>query len=469
VEFNWQPREVPEVNTPYRRIKTKIPAPETVPVLERLRKAEPRATVSQPPIVWDRAEGFSIYDRAGNKWVDFTSGVLVANAGYKREKMYDAMLEQLDTGVWHTFLFANEPRARFVEKLKEAAPAGLDVVFLLTTGSESTEHAFKLMRTFGQGQGGKKKIGVVCFEAAFHGRTLGAQQIGGTPCLKEWIVNLDPDIHQAPFPDCHRCPVGKEGYDNCEEECFQHFLSFLEERLGGKDYQGRLAGVITESYQGGEARFMPKGYVERLAEWCRANKILLTFDEVQAGFGRTGKFFAFEHYGVVPDLICCGKGISGCLPLSAVIGRGEIMRQFPPGALTNTHSGNPISCAAALAHLELILEEDLVNKAQALEAVLQEEAEAIAKACPDIIWPIRTRGLVGAIGLVEPGTKNPVPALALAVVQRAVEKGLMLFAPVGPGSSTIKINPPLIITEEALRDGMTALREAIMECSAELL
>ena len=444
MEFNWQPREVPEVSTPYRRIKTKIPAPETVPFWRGCAGSSPgHPEPAAHPLA--RAEGFSIYDRAGNKWVDFTSGVLVANAGYKREKMHEAMLSQLETGVWHTFLLPTSP-ARFVEKLREVAPPGLDVVF--PPHHRLGKHRARLEADahLRPDPRGKRKIGIVCFEGAFHGRTLGAQQIGGTPYLKEWIVNLDPDIHMAPFPRLPPLPCRQEGYAECEDECFGQLLSFLGGALGGRTTRTPGRGDHRK-LPGGEARFMPKGYVERLAEWCRANQILLTFDEVQAGLRPDGQVLRLRALrgGARPYLLRQRH-----LRLPALVGRhraGEIMRQFPPGALTNTHSGNPISCAASLAHLELILEEDLVSKAQALEAVLREEAEAIARACPDIVWPIRVRGLVGAIGLVEPNTKKPAVALAFAAVQRAVEKGLMLFAPVGPGPATIKINPPLIITE----------------------
>ncbi|MGI6037380.1 MAG: aspartate aminotransferase family protein [Limnochordia bacterium] len=464
--FQRQPRMVPRVETKYRRIQTEIPAPETMPVLEKLAKYEPQATASQPPIVWDRAEGFQVYDRAGNKWIDFTSGVLVANTGFFNEDIYRAILGQLDKGLWHTFLFANEPRAALAEKLVEIAPPGLDTVFLLTTGSETTENALKQMRSYGLGRGGRDKIGIITFEGAFHGRTLGAQQIGGIPSLKEWIVNLDPNIYQLPFPDCFACPWGKEGYDDCDGECFDRFCDEVARHLDSRDFGRYLAGVITESYQGGQARFMPVGFVQRMAAWCRENDILLTFDEVQAGFGRTGKFFAFEHYGVQPDLICCGKGISGSLPLSAVLGRREILTQFPPGALTNTHSGNPLSCAAALKNIEIILEQRLTERAAQLGALLRREIDRIAAEYPSCVGPTRVTGLVAGIDVVdEEGA--PASALAARIVARTVEKGVLLFAPVGPGPATIKINPPLIIDEEALVEGIRTLHEAFGEVLEE--
>jgi len=343
------PRNVKKVDTPYRRIVTPIPVPESLPTLEDLREYEPRAVGGQPLVEWDRAKGFQVYDKYGNMWLDWSSGVVVTSAGHGRKETKEAIINQVNHGLLYNYSFPSEIRARLVKKLASIAPEGLDSVFLLSTGSETTECATKFARTWGQKMGGKRKIGIVSFDGAFHGRTLGAQMIGGIPSLKEWIVNLDPDMHQVPYPGDFRC----------ENRDFEVFEKTLEEKGITPD---RVAGVISETFQGGGASFMPKQYAQELASWCKENQVLLIFDEVQAGFGRTGKMFGFEHYDVVPDLICCGKGLSGGVPLSAVIGRKEIMDLYGPGSMTTSHTGNPVAVAATLANLEILERENLPKR-----------------------------------------------------------------------------------------------------------
>ena len=174
-------RKVPPVSTPYRRIVTDIPVPESIPVLKRLLDHEPRSMGGQPPVVWDRAEGIQVYDRWGNMWLDWSSGVLVTNAGHCHPKIRQAILDQVNHGLIHNYCFPSEVRAAAVEALARVAPQGLEKVFLLTTGAEACECAIKLARTWGRHIGGDKKIGIVTFQNAFHGRTLGAQMAGGIP------------------------------------------------------------------------------------------------------------------------------------------------------------------------------------------------------------------------------------------------------------------------------------------------
>ncbi len=459
--YPLDPVDVPEVETPYRRIVTPIPVPESVPLFQALHAAEPRSMQGQPPVVWDRAEGFQVHDRWGNMWLDWSSGVLVTNAGHGRRAMIDAVVGQAQHGLLHSYCFANEPRAKLVNRLQELAEAGIERVvgeghpplrvFLITTGSEATENAFKLARTWGRRRGGEEKIGLVTFERAFHGRTLGAQMIGGTPGLKDWIGTLDPNVHVVPFPDGFRT----------EETSFDLFLRTLEEKGIGPE---RIAGVITESYQGGGADFLPADYAKALRQWCTENEVLLIFDEVQAGFGRTGTFWGFEQYGVAPDIICCGKGISSGLPLSAVIGREDVMDLYGPGEMTSTHSGNPICCAAALASIGIIEEEGLVENARAVGEVLHKELGKLGERFGDRIGAIHGQGLVAGVHIVkEPGSIEPDGELASEIVIRAVCKGLMFFAPVGFGGATVKIAPPLCITADAVRDGAQALTEAMAE------
>ncbi|HVN06520.1 MAG TPA: aspartate aminotransferase family protein [Bryobacteraceae bacterium] len=448
-EYSLVPRSVPRIETAFRRIVTDLPVPESLPVLNRLYAYEPVAMRGQPPVVWHRAEGFQVFDAWGNQWIDWSSGVLIANAGHGRQEIVDAIAGQACARLLTTYCFPSEIRARLAEKLVSILPEPLKKVFLLTTGSEAVECAIKLCRTHGVRSGGRSKNVIVSYERAFHGRTLGAQQAGGIPALKEWIVNLDPGFIQCPFPDGYRTP----------DTSFSLFERSLREN--GIEPQN-VAGVMLETYQGGSAAFAPAAYMRDLRSWCTGHKALLVCDEVQAGFGRTGTLWGFEHYGIVPDLALFGKGISSSLPLAAVAGRADVMDQHPAGSMTSTHTGNPVCCAAALASIDLILRENLAENSRRVGARLHEKLCALASRTPQI-GRVEGKGLVAGIACVIPGSKEPDAELAWNVVLRAVEKGVLMFSPVGHGGATIKICPPLVITEAAILDSLAALEEAFAE------
>ena len=455
-EFSIAVRNVPRVETKFRRIVTPLPHPESVATLQTLRQLEPQSMRGQPPLVWDRAEDIFVYDNYGNQWIDWSSGVLVTNAGHGPKEIRDAVIQQVNHGLLHNYVFPSAPRAEFVSYLAKLAPPELQKIFLLTTGSEATECALKLARAHGIKVGGRGKIGIVGYERGFHGRTLGSQQAGGMAGQKSWIVNEDPAILNAPFPD---------GYWQTDTS-FASFLATIEER-GLKPEN--IAGVMMESYQGVGPDFAPVAYVQELAAWCRLHNVVLIFDEVQAGFGRTGKFWAFEHYGVTPDLICCGKGISSSLPLSAVIGREAIMDQFPPGSMTSTHTGNPVCCAAALANLKKLVGENLTENAARLGVVLHDGLRTLQQNYPQVIGQVTARGLVAGMQIVKPNTREPWHDLAHRIVELSFEKGLLMFSPVGAWGQTVKIAPPLTISREALEEGLAVLAEATSKAVAELV
>jgi 4-aminobutyrate aminotransferase-like enzyme len=405
----------------------------------------------QPPIVWDRAEGFQVYDAYGNCWIDWSSGVLITNAGHGRQEISDAIIRQASGKLLTTYCFPNEIRSRLLERLASLLPAPLKKIFLLTTGSETVECAIKLSRTHGTEVGGRDKHVIISYEKAFHGRTLGSQQAGGVPGLKEWIVNLDPGFVQVPFPDGFRT----------EDTSFEYFERCLAEQ---KVEPKNVAGVILETYQGGSASFAPPGYMQSLRQWCDRYKALLVCDEVQAAFGRTGTFWGFEHYGIVPDLACFGKGITSSLPLSAVAGRPDVMDLYPAGSMTSTHTGNPVCCAAALASIDCCIEENLAEKSRTVGAVLHEKLRELQSRLPQI-GCVDGKGLVAGVACVRPGTKEPDGELAWEVVRRSMEKGVLMFSPVGFGGATVKISPPLVIPEEALLESVSVLEEAFAEAT----
>jgi len=279
---------------------------------------------------------------------------------------------------------------------------------------------------------------------------MGAQLAGGMDAAKRWLGRSDDSFVQVPFPD---------GYKNADTR----FELFLESLAAQGVRPEQVCGVMSESYQGVGPDFMPVEYARRLEEWCRKNDVVLVMDEVQAGFCRTGTWFAYEQYGITPDLVACGKGISSSLPLSAVIGRADIMGLYPPGSMTSTHSGSPLPVAAALANVRELKKGSYLANAKALGPVLRDGLLAIQRRHPAEAGCVQARGLVAGIQVVKPGTKEPDPATALKVNERCFHKGLLMFAPVGIGGECLKIAPPLDISREALEEGLAVLGEAIDE------
>jgi 4-aminobutyrate aminotransferase / (S)-3-amino-2-methylpropionate transaminase / 5-aminovalerate transaminase len=454
-KYNLEPVKVPLVNTKYRSIVTALPVPESLSVFQQLTESEPVSMMGQPPVVWDKAEGFQVYDKWGNKWIDWSSGVLITNAGHGRKEIIEALQKVIEHKLLATYVFVHEKRAELTGMLQKLAPKPSEYqVFLLSTGSEATENCIKLAKTYALEKHGPGKKYLVSFTNAFHGRTLGAQLAGGNPRLKTWIVDEGKTFIQVPFPD---------GYKN-ENTSFDLFTGTLREKgINPKD----IAGVMTESYQGVGPDFLPVEYAQKLEAFCRENDIITIYDEVQSGFGRTGKMFCYEHYGVKPDLIACGKGISSSLPLSAVIGRKDIMSLYSPGSMTSTHSGSPLPVVAAVENLKIIIRENLVENASKMGKIMIPELLRIRNKYPDVLGCLQGKGLVAGIQVVKKGTKVPDSETAVKINEKCFHKGLLMFAPVGIAGECLKIAPPLMISEDALRESIAVFEEACDEILAK--
>jgi len=449
-QYDLTPVDVPKVETQYRTIQTPIPVPESLPIFAELSKSEPRSMMGQPPIVWHRAHDCTVQDRWGNRWIDGSSCVLVANAGHGRDEINQALHAKIDQGLLSTYVFVHEGRAQLTHILRELSPDPEHYqTFLLSTGSEATENCIKLAKTYAREKHGPQKKYFVSFNNAFHGRTMGAQLAGGMAKLKTWLGDtVDSSFVQVPFPD---------GYKN-EDTRFELFLESLAEQEIKPE---EIAGVMSESYQGVGPDFLPADYAQKLADFCREHDIVLIMDEVQAGFGRTGKMFTYQHYGIQPDLIACGKGISSSLPLSAVIGRTDIMALYAPGSMTSTHSASPLCVEAALANLQLIQKEKLVENAAVMGEILMPELERIGAKYPKRLGCVHGKGLVAGIQVVRPGTKTPDPETAVAINLKALQAGLLMFAPVGIGGECLKIAPPLTISEEMLNESIEVFEASV--------
>jgi 4-aminobutyrate aminotransferase-like enzyme len=449
--YDLTPVDVPKVETKFRTIKTKLPVPESLPIFEKLKRSEPRSMWGQPPVVWHKAEGFIVSDRWGNRWIDWSSGVLISNVGHGRREIKDALRAILDRGLLATYVFVHEKRAELTEMLTGLSPDPENYrTFVLTTGSEACENCIKLAKTYGLEKHGPHKKYLVSFNNAFHGRTMGSQLAGGMEKSKTWIVDRDPSFVQVPFPD---------GYKN-EDQSFDLFLRTLDEKgVAPQD----VAGVMSESYQGIGPDFFPVEYAQKLEAFCRQHDAVLIMDEVQSAFGRTGKMFCFEHYGIRPDLIACGKGITSSLPLSAVIGRRDIMSLYAPGSMTSTHSASPLPVVSAVANLKVLLGEGIVEHAAAMGEILMPELARIQRKHPEALGCVQGKGLVAGIQVVKRGTKEPDAETALKINVACFQKGLLMFAPVGIGGECVKIAPPLVISEEALRESIAVLEQAVDE------
>jgi 4-aminobutyrate aminotransferase-like enzyme len=450
-KYSLEPVKVPKVKTRFRTIKTKLPVPESLKIFNALADSEPQSMMGQPPVVWDKATGFQVFDKWGNKWIDWSAGVLITNAGHGRKRIIKGLRKVLDQRLLATYVFVHEKRAELTRMIQELSPDPSNYqVFVLCTGSEAVENCIKLAKTYAMEKHGPRKKYLVSFNHAFHGRTLGSQLAGGMPGIKKWIVDEGRTFLQVPFPD---------GYKN-EDTSFDLFLSSLENQ-GVKPED--IAGVLTETYQGVGPDFLPVEYAQKLQSFCQEHDIVTTYDEVQSGFGRTGKMFAYEHYGVKPDLVACGKGISSSLPISAVIGRKDIMGLYAPGSMTSTHSASPLPVVSAIENLKIIRKEKLVKHARKLGPVLKEGLEKIQAKYPDVLGCVQSKGLVAGIQVVKKGTKEPDAVTAVKINEKCFHKGLLMFAPVGIAGECLKISPPLVITREALVEGIQTLEEACDE------
>lgn len=425
-------------------------------MLERLYATESRAMHGQLPVVWDRAEGFQVYDAWGNCWLDFSSTIFVTNAGHGNPRIVAALRRVLDKPLLHTYTFATQERIDFIDYLIQNTPSQFEKAFLLSAGTEATECALKLMRMHGQATG-KRRGGILCFEGNWHGRTLGAQMMSWNPKQKEWIGYLDPDIHHLPFPypwrpEAQADPVG-------------YFRSNLEKMAEDKgiDPDKDLCGVMLETFQGWGAVFYPPAFVQAVVDFAHGHGMLIGFDEMQSGFGRTGKLFGYMHYGVEPDLLCCGKGASSSLPLAIVLGSSKVMDLPDIGSMSSTHSANPMVCAAGKANLEALLEDGLIDNAERLGVLFHLELQKIRAQFPNQISSVQGRGLVAGVIFNDPAGK-PLAPLCDRIAERCMQRGLLL---VHTGRESIKLAPPLCITEDALREGLDVFAQTIADCITE--
>jgi 4-aminobutyrate aminotransferase-like enzyme len=435
-----------KIKTKNRIILTKIPAPGTINLFNKISKLESRSMHGQIHIVWAKAKNFSVFDIAGNKFIDFTSTIFVSNIGHSNPRLKNYLKQTLKNNLIHSYAYINKIREKYLKKLIQFAGNGFEKAFLMSAGTEATEAAFKLMRMHGR-KAKKRKLGIICLEGNWHGRTLGAQMMSGNKKQKEWIGYQDKNIHHLPFP--YPWVTDEKG----SLKFLKKSLQKLKKKINIKK---DICGVMLESFQGWGAIFYPKKYVQLLSKICKKNNILLAFDEMQSGFSRTGRNFGFEHYKVKPDLICCGKGMGGGIPISGVIGKKKVLDLPDVGNMSSTHSANPIACSAGLAVLEEIKNKNLTINSSKKGKILQIGLKKLSKKYSSL-FRVYGKGLIASMVFNKKRNININNKLKL-LVEEAMRNGLLLCY---TGRESIKIGPPLTITTEALKEALEVIDNSI--------
>jgi len=416
--------------------------------LELARRFEPGCMNWQAPVVWDHGQGAEIWDVDGKHYYDWTSGVLVTNAGHAHPRLAEALAKQASR-LLNTFDFPTPERLTLAQRLIELMPAGLTKVIFMTTGAEALDAALRLARRY------TGNFEVVAFWGGFHGRSYGPMSVTGIAKIRHHFGPTVPGTILAPYPYCYRCPFEK-AHPECELFC----LDFLD-KVVEVESSGFLAGLVVEPYQGTAGFiFPPPGYLKKLEEWAKKKKLVFILDEVQSSYGRTGRMWALEHENLQPDILCLGKGIGSGAPLAAVVSRSEIFACLGPGEMSSTMGGNPLSCAGALAVLEIMAEERLVEKAAMNGEYLKNRLLHLQNKFP-FIGDVRGMGLVYGIEFVKDRkTKEPAPELAQQIVLKCVANGLMC-GKLGIHGNVMRVAPPLVITREQI-DASTTILEKVL-------
>ena len=427
-------------------LRTEIPGPRSREILERERRAVARPLIVHAPIVAAEARGATITDVDGNTFVDFVGGVGVANVGHNHPRVVEAIVEQSERFLHTDFtVVAYEGYVTLAERLGALVPiAGETRGAFFNAGAEAVENAVKLARLH------TGRHGVIAFDGAFHGRTLLALTMTSrTHPYKKGLGPFAPEVYRAPFPSSYRGPDAASALASLERMFTTH--------VPAED----VAAIVFEPQQG-EGGFIPAPpeFVSGLRRICDERGIVLVADEVQTGFGRTGRMFAMEHFDVEVDLLIVAKSIAGGLPLSGVVGRASIMDSPHAGAIGGTFIGNPVALAAAAAVLDVFEEEALVERAGLVGGVIRARMLEWQRRWPRI-GDVRGLGAMLAIELVrDPESKTPAPELAGAVVDDALQRGLILWK-AGVFGNCIRVLCPLTIADAELGEGLAAWEETL--------
>jgi 4-aminobutyrate aminotransferase/(S)-3-amino-2-methylpropionate transaminase len=412
--------------------------------MARREAAVPRGIGHSTRVMVASAQGARVTDVDGNQYLDFASGIGVMNVGHSAPAVLDAVRDQLSRFT-HT-CFSVAPYEQYIalaERLITLTPGSFPKKAMFTnSGAEAVENAVKIARH------ATGRPGVLCFEDAFHGRTLLALALTSKVTPYKAGFGPFPEVLRVPYAYCYRCAYGKT-HPACSFACVEsiatHFKRYAE--------ASSIAAVVVEPVLGeGGMVVPPPGYLTALAAFCRKHGILVIADEIQTGFGRTGRLFACEHDGLEPDLLVTAKSLAGGLPLGAIIGRAELMDGPGVGGLGGTYGGNPLACAAAHAVLDLFASGELVRRSEAIGARIEAHARQLAERCP-LVGDVRRRGGMVGLELVRNrATREPANAETNEVIRMAAERGVLMIS-AGTFGNVLRFLAPLVITDEELDEG----------------
>lgn len=407
----------------------------------------------------ERGEGSYVWDTDGNRYLDFTSGIGVTSTGHCHPRVVGAVREQAGR-ILHAQanLLVHQPMLSLVDSLRKVVPDGLDSFFFSNSGAEAVEASLKLARH------ATGRTNVIAFEGSFHGRTVGTMSLTSSKeVYRSGYQPLMSGVFFAPYGDCFRCPKAEAAPGRYgKSRCCHWPLERLRNLLATRSAPEETAAILVEPILGEGGFVIPEpGFLRGLREICDEHGILLVFDEVQTGFGRTGRFFASEHFDVVPDILVMAKGIASGLPLSGIAAPAELMRCWRVGAHGGTYGGNAIACAAADATVRVLVEDGLVENARRQGAEILRRLGELQKVNPTI-GDVRGLGLMIATEFVDPETGRPDREMAAAVQQGAFDRNVLLLT-CGSHSHVVRWLPPLVADEAEVETAVDAFREALAD------
>jgi 4-aminobutyrate aminotransferase/(S)-3-amino-2-methylpropionate transaminase len=442
-----------------RRLLTEIPGPKSRALLERRIAALPRGVFYTTPVFVKAASGAIIRDVDGNSLIDLGAGLAVLNTGNAAPSVVDAVRAQLDRFT-HTCMHVtmSEPYVELAERLNSLVPGDVPRrTMFANSGAEAVENAVKIARYF------TGRPAVVVFDHAFHGRTLMAMTMTAKVMpYRQGFGPTAPDVHRLPFAYPYRCPTGGASPEECSDGCARYAIQEMENHIGAEN----IACLVVEPIQGEGGFIVPApGFLPRLAEYCAEREILFVADEVQTGIGRTGRWFAAEHEGLVPDIVITAKSLAGGLPLGGVTGRDDVMQSVHVGGIGGTFGGNPLACAAALAVLDTIEGDGLLKRAERLGEHMADRLRRMAGQF-STIGEVRGRGAMMAMELVEDRiSKEPAKEAASRLVEECYRQGVVILK-AGTFDNVIRFLPPLTIDEDLLSEGMDVVEKALSTVEA---
>ncbi len=401
--------------------------------------------------VSERAEGSYIYTEDGRKLLDFTSGIGVTNTGHCHPKVVEAIREQAGKFLHaQVNIVVHKPMLQLIDELRTVVPAPIDSFFFANSGAEAVENAVKVAKAVTGRQN------VIVFNGSFHGRTHATMALTTSKTIyRTGFAPLPAGVYVTPFPYAFNLGMG-------EEEAGQYALEKLEYLLASQTAPKETAAILIESVLGeGGYVVPPASFMKGLREICDKHGIMLIFDEVQSGFGRTGKWFAMEHFGVLPDIMTVAKGIASGMPLSGVFSRTDIMKKLDVGSIGGTYGGNAISCAAGVATIRAMREEKMIENAAERGIQLMTGLRKLQEEYPQI-GDVRGKGLMVGTEFIMDGSQAKAKPLVKDVIHKSEEKGMLLLS-CGTYDNTLRWIPPLNVTSEQISDGLNIFAESLKE------